>query len=186
MTNNEQIVALLAVLAQQSGEQVAPFRIEFTSQRLIELNQPSQVITALTKLIETSRRFPTVGEVKAEMGISTPTARDEALAIADATIAVLSKFGWIQPGYAVGARARELAAGPAVWELIARQGGWNAALERMGENQMAFRAQMRDLAETYLKTGVIQRGQIPEKILGQLEAIGLAQAEGIGLLGDAH
>lgn len=161
MASKADVLVLLAMLAEQSGETVSPHRIDFTGQRLLALAGPDVVAQALTKMLESARRFPTVAEVRAEMGMSDPTPKDEALIISNAIVAALCKHGWLQPGYTVGAKAREIAVGPGAWEVITRGGGWNALLDRLGENEAALRAQLRDLAEAYLKTGIIERGQLP-------------------------
>jgi hypothetical protein len=161
MASNADVLVLLAMLAEQSGETVSPQRIDFTGQRLLALARPDVVAAALTKLLESARRFPTVAEVRAEMGMSDPTAKDEALMISNAICTALIRFGWLQPGYELGARAREAVVGPGAWHVLKHVGGWNAALDRLGENETALRAQLRDLAEAYLKTGAIERGQLP-------------------------
>lgn len=156
-----QVLIMLAMLAEQSGEKVSEGRVDFVGQSLLQVAPPEQIIIALNKLLRSSRRFPTVGEVEEVMGVAQPTAKDEALQIADCVIQAAIRFGWLQPDYVEGAKARELAVGPAGWEVIKRQGGWNNLLERLGENQMALRAQLRDIAQTYLKTGIIAPGGTP-------------------------
>lgn len=171
------VLMLLAMLAEQSGETVSETRIDFVGRRLLEVGSTTEVCKALQRLVDSARRFPTVAEVRAEMGQSDATPRDEAMMIADVVTQALSRFGWLQPSYVEGAKAREIAVGPTAWALINRQGGWNAALERFGENQAAFRAQLRDAAEVGLKTGTIERGQAPARVPSPFEALELAKAQ---------
>ncbi len=155
------ILMLLAMMAEQSGEKVSEMRIDFLGTSLLEVAPAEKIVEALSRLLRSSRRFPTVGEVEAEMGLAAPTAKDEALLIADTIIGAAIRFGWLQPDYLEGAKAREACVGQAAWAVITKQGGWNNLLDRLGENQMALRAQLRDLAESYLKTGLIQPGTVP-------------------------
>lgn len=182
MASSADVLVLLAMLAEQSGETVSPQRIDFTGQRLLALADADRVCAALTSLLESARRFPTVAEVRAEMGMSEPTAKDEALLISNAICSALVRFGWLQPGYTIGAKARERAVGAGAWEVITRAGGWNAVLDRLGENESALRAQLRDLCEAYLRTGIIDRGQLPPaKQLSPYEALEEAKADQLAL-----
>ncbi len=179
--SKSQVLILLAMLAEQSGEKVSESRVDFVGSSLLAIASPEEIAKALHKLLRSSRRFPTVAEVEQEMGMGAPTQKDEALLIADTIIQNAIKFGWLQPGYIDGARAREACIGAAGWEVIKRQGGWNNLLERLGENQMALRAQLRDVTESYLKTGLIEPGTVPLNPASVHKAIEAAQARPLEL-----
>lgn len=168
--SRSQVLVLLAMLAEQSGDSVSESRVDFVGRSLLETAPPEKIIIALNRLLRSSRRFPTVGEVEEAMGTAMPTAKDQALLIADTIIQAAIRFGWCEPGYGDGMEARRLAVGPTSWEVINRQGGWNNILDRLGENQMALRAQLRDVAESYFRTGVITEADVPRVPLSPYRA----------------
>lgn len=161
MKPETKFLALLAMLAKQSGEELDDFRGTFYLAKLRDFDL-DRVSSALEKLLETSRRFPTIGEIKAAMGILEPTARDFAMLLVDRICTGFAKYGEIlAPSTMAGAEA---AMGPEAWTLIQRSGGWNDCLDRYGENPTTFRAQLRDAAGAYLATGQIE----PEAISAAL------------------
>jgi hypothetical protein len=182
MTANENhVLMLLAMIAEQSGETVSETRLDFVGRKLLELGPPAQICHALERLMESCRRFPTVAEVKEQIGIADPSARDAALMLADRVLAGVSKYGELQPGNLKGCRAIEKALGPAAWELVTRQGGWNAVVDRAVQ-AASLRAQLRDAAESYLKCGVIKRESVQgDKLPSYHQA--LVQADDAPLLG---
>lgn len=173
--SRKHMALLLAALAQQSGEKVEAFRLEFLARKLEPLGLP-QVCAALEKLLESSRRFPTVAEVKAAMGIAEPTALDAARQLADTLANAVVRYGEIPPGNVKTALAIEHAVGPAAWALAQRTGGWNALVDRLAENQLACRAQLRDSAQSLLQTGGISAGQLPGKLPTLADALGAVAA----------
>lgn len=181
MNYEEKIMALLAMMAEQSGETVSDMRLEFTCKRLMEMDC-ELVVKALYKLIDTCRRFPTLGEIKQQMGDYDPTAKDTALQIVDTVFQGISRYGSLPPGNTKTAIAIERALGPTVWEVVKRQGGWNSVVERAGENQAAYRAQLRDLVESYMKCGVIAAKNIPTELPGLHTALSRAQKPNLRLI----
>lgn len=163
MTTANHLIALLGLFAQISGQTVGRELIEFTARKLIPLGVP-EVCEALERMLETGRKFPTVAEVKAEMGIAEPTAKDVGLRLADTIFNAIAKYGEIPPGNLKTAAAVENALGPAVWSVVTRQGGWNAVVQRAGENQGVYRAQLRDLGESYARSGIIDPASLPARI----------------------
>jgi len=170
----EDLMILLGLLAEASNEKVSPLRLEFTAKHLFLLGADN-VCEALGKLLQSARRFPTVAEVKAEMGRAELTPEDEAKMIAERILTAVGQFGEIPPGNTTTPEAVRMALGIAAWEVVGRSGGWNAVVDRSGENQVSARAQIRDIAGVYLKTGVIERGTLPEKTVGASEVIGEAK-----------
>lgn len=164
------VMMRLAAIAEQCGEKPSDFRLEFTVKTLMPLGA-DKVCEALERLMQSARRFPTVAEIKAEMGEADLTPEDEARMIVEAIMKGARQFGEIPPGNLRTPDAVRLAIGEAAWEVAGRSGGWNAVVERAGENEMAFRAQVRDLAVAYLRTGVIERGTLPDKIPSASEAL---------------
>lgn len=167
----ERIIVILAMFAEASGEKVSKERLKFTAERLMALEQTGDVVQALARMLESSRRFPTVAEVKAEMGVADATPRDEANQIADRIIAAMGKFGEIPPGNVTTARALEHALGESAWTCVERMGGWTMLLDRASENVGVLRAQIRDTAEGYIRTGIIERGRICNRSLNMREAL---------------
>jgi hypothetical protein len=123
-----------------------------------------QLVAALQRLLDGARRFPTVNDVKAELGIGEPTMRDYALSVADKIFQAISRYGALPPGNVHTGEAIRRALGPAIWKIVERQGGWNAVVERAGEHQASYRAQLRDLAESYARTGIINPAEVPERL----------------------
>jgi hypothetical protein len=160
METSDDIFMRLAALAQQSGENVSEFRLNFTVQKLLPLGA-DRVCRALERLLETAKRFPTVAEVKAEMGESELTMEDEARMIVERIAKAVGQFGEIPPGNKVTPGAVRLAIGEAAWDVVGKSGGWNAVTARLGENEVATRAQLRDITAVYLRTGEIERGTLP-------------------------
>lgn len=162
--NRTYLLMLLAMLAEQSGENVSETRIEFVARRLMELAPLPDLCRAIEKMLDSARKFPTVEEVKRALGKVDPSAADEGRLLSETLASAVAKYGSLQPGNVKGALAIEQAIGPAAWEVVLRAGGWNTIVDRMGENASAFRAQMRDLATSLLETGAIPRGKVPEKL----------------------
>jgi hypothetical protein len=160
VTAKKQILALLALLAESSGENVTEARLSFTASRLTDLD-PEKVCAALSELLESARRFPTVAEIKAKMGIKEVTELDEARLVADRILEGVPKYGSVSGENRRSSAAIELAMGEACWTVIRRFGGWNLIVDLAGENMSGLRAQLRDAASTYLSTGIIDRGNIP-------------------------
>ena len=164
------VMMRLAALAEQCGEKPSDFRLEFTVKTLMPLGA-DKVCEALERLMQSARRFPTVAEIKAEMGEADLTPDDEARMIVESIMKGVRQFGEVPPGNQRTPEAIRLAIGDGAWEVVCRSGGWNAVIERAGENEMAFRAQVRDLASAYLRTGVIERGTLPDKIPSAYQAL---------------
>lgn len=160
------IVQMLALFAEQTGEKVSPMRLEFMTRSLVPLG-PNAVITALERMLESARRFPTVQEIKDAMGLGEPTARDIGNDIAALMLGAMSKVGI--PVSTRGIAARDALLGPAALFVVEKMGGWNLAVDQAGENLAAFRAQVRDLAESYARQGLIDPREIPR---GELPSYG--------------
>ena len=176
MDQAKRLMILLALLAEQAGEQVSETRIEFIARKLLPLG-PEKVCAALERMLESARRFPTVADIKGEMGIIEPSPRDEAMMLAETLISAVRKYGDLPPGHFQGALAIERAIGPAAWALAIKLGGWNSVVDRIGENQSAFRAQARDVAEAYLKSGIIERGKVPASLPSHSNALDNVRVE---------
>lgn len=153
MRTGEKIAAILAMLVEQSGEQVSRERLKFMTSKLLEF-EPEKVAAALERMLESARRFPTLAEIKAAMGVAEPQPKDWALLLSDKICQGISKYGEVVAGKT--ARSLEQALGPAAMALVARQGGWNACVDRAGENFGVFRAQIRTAAESLIMTGAIE------------------------------
>lgn len=152
------IIQVLGLFAEQTGESVSSTRLEFMTRRLVPLGTDA-VIAALEKMLEKARRFPTIQEIKDTMGLGEPTARDIGNDIAALMLGAMGKVG--VPVSASGIAARDALLGPAALYVAEKMGGWSLAVDQAGENLAAFRAQVRDLAESYARQGFISEKDIP-------------------------
>lgn len=168
----KKIMVRLALLAEQSGEKVSETRLEFTAEKLLQFGE-DKVCFALEKLLESSRRFPTIAEIKKEMGIAEPTGRDLGTHVANLMIQAMGKFGSLNS--AKQATALKLALGDAVWDVVERLGGWNLCCDRAGENVPSFIAQTRDLVESYASTGMLSFEQLPKALPSLHDAFKMAE-----------
>lgn len=159
------------MLAEQCKEQVSQQRIVFMVQQLTPLGE-SEVVTALTKLLESARRFPTIAEIKEQMGLAGATPRDAANEIASVILTTVARVG--VPVGPSGVRARDGMLGDAALFIVDKLGGWNTVVDQAGENVTALRAQIRDLAEGYIRSGhVVPDG--PRQLPSYGAALALAE-----------
>lgn len=86
------IMIRLALLAEQSGEKVSDTRLKFTAEKIFPFGA-DDVCRALEKLLESSRRFPTIQEIKFAMGVAEPTGRDLGTRVANTMIEAMGKYG---------------------------------------------------------------------------------------------
>jgi hypothetical protein len=164
---HKRVAALLGMIAEQSHEVVSEDRIEFLLSRLEGLDL-GKLEVALSRILESARRFPTVAEIKAEMGEGDATARDRALLVADRVIAGITKLGEVT---SVGtAAAVPLVIGQTAFEVVQAMGGWNHVVN-MAENIGVLRAQIRDIAEAGFKTGRFEGSPEGEDTRSAFQAI---------------
>jgi len=169
--NTKDIFMRLALLAEQSGEKVSEMRLKFATEKL-GVYDPDQVCAALEKLLESSRRFPTIAEIKKEMGVAEPTGRDLGTRIANLIIQAMGKYGSLNS--VKQTEAIKLAIGPVAWDITNKMGGWNMCCDRAADNMTAFIAQTRDLVESYSASGLIEDGDIPATLPSLGEALQIA------------
>lgn len=182
MNGSREIIQMLVILGETTKETLSQERIAFMVSEL-EPHGADKVLVALKGLIRSAKRFPTICEVEEAMGLAQATSRDAALMLADRVFDGVARYGELSCGNTRGARAIEMALGPAAWELVMRQGGWNTVVDRAAEGGI-FKAQLRDAADSYLKCGVIDRNDlVTEKLPSHFQALQaadevLAQIEG--------
>ena len=172
--NAKDIMLRLALLAEQSGETVSEMRLKYAVEKLSPLGA-DKVCAALEQLLETSRRFPTIAEIKTAMGIAEPTGRDLGTRIANLMVEAMGKYGSLNS--VKQSEAIRLAIGPAAWDIADKMGGWNMCCDRAGENMTAFIAQARDLAESFAATGMLEPTQVPKSLPSLGEALQIAGNE---------
>jgi len=175
MKSMRDVMVRLSMLADQSGEKVSDARLEFTAERILPFGADN-VCAALETLLDSSRRFPTVEEIKKVMGFGERTGRDLGNHIANLLIQAMGKFGAMTPGNFKQAKAIEIALGGA-YEIVNRMGGWNLCCDRAGESLPHFIAQTRDLVESYSGTSVLDKSKIPDALISRDDAFRLAAAE---------
>jgi hypothetical protein len=165
------VMVRLALLAEQSGDKVSDARLDFTAEKIIGYGA-TEVCEALELLLENSRRFPTIEEIKKALGVSEIDGRDLGTHSANLLIAAMGKFGALNG--AKQSLAVKLALGESLWHIVESMGGWNLCIDRAGENLSAFVAQTRDLVASYSASGVIDAKKIPTKLMHREDAFELA------------
>jgi hypothetical protein len=165
------IMIRLALLAEQSGDKVSETRLEYTAEKLVQYGE-EKVCIALEKLLETSRRFPTIAEVKAALGVAEPSGRDLGTRVANLMIQAMGKYGSLNS--VKQTEAIKLAIGHVAWDIANKMGGWNMCCDRAADNMTAFIAQTRDLVESYNASGLIEAGDIPAALPSLGEALQIA------------
>lgn len=168
----KKIMIRLALLAEQSGEKVSEVRLEYTAEKLFPLGC-ADVCAALEKLLESSRRFPTIEEIKRAMGLAEPTGRDLGNRIANLIIRAMGKYGSLNSDK--HREAVRLAVGPVAWDIADKMGGWNLCCDRSADNMAAFIAQTRDLVESYSASGMIEAGAVPDFLPSLGQALVIAE-----------
>lgn len=172
--SEKKVLVLLALLAEQSGDKVSEARLDFIAEELCALGAEKACV-ALKKLLESARRFPTVAEVKAEMGLGEPTTRDVGNMIAGVIVQAISRVG--VPVGPKGQAALDDMLGPAARIVVQKLGGWAMVVDQAGENLTALKAQIRDLAEAYTRTGEIDPAEIPKEVPAYSAALEIAGAK---------
>ena len=121
-------MALLKMMASRSGDNISPALLDFTARKLAAIGDDERVCAALEALLETGRRFPTVGEVKELLGLKPPSPDDKGREVADRIYFALSKPWKV--------KRRDDYVGPIGVEIVNLNGGW----ARLGENVMEAEA----------------------------------------------
>lgn len=156
MEPSTRIMKMLAMLADQTGEKVSQERSDFYAERLLPLGA-DQVCEALSRMLETCRRFPTVGEIKSEMGVGEPTDDDKGREVAERIYNAIVRIGSINgTGEHAKQRRDKLAEmlGPVGHTVVEMQGGWNRLCEVvMEENATTWKAQWREFAAVIIRRG---------------------------------
>lgn len=142
----EKIMGLLALISEQAPQPATRSRIIFTVDQLSKYPGP-KVISALGKLALEARKFPTVAEVLAAMGIKNLSDRDLAVQSAALIAGAVRKFGtWGSDGEV------KAYVGPAAWEVIERLGGWYGVSDVVtNQNESYFISQWKEQAESLLR-----------------------------------
>ena len=137
------IPKMLAMLAEQSGEQVSKHRLEFIV-RSLAAHADARVVAGLEKLLKTSRRFPTLGEIEAAMGVGEPTDADKGREVGERIYTAIGRWG-TQSRNNWPAIAEYI--GPIGVKVVEMQGGWQQVCETTDyDNAGMLKAQWRELA----------------------------------------
>lgn len=152
MNNREEkIMVMLAMLAQQSGEEVSRERLKFTYERTE--NIPLDVLLGgLNTLLERAKKFPTVVEIRESCGImaqKTISARDVASQIANRIWECVCTIGTICGTSRFQTLEEKL--GDTGMQVVRMSGGWNHLVDACASGEKTSHvAQWRDLAESIL------------------------------------
>jgi|688.fasta_scaffold419821_3 hypothetical protein len=176
MKTMRDVMARLALLAEQSGDKVSDARLKFTAEKIFVYGA-EEVCAALELLLENSRRFPTIEEIKKALGVSEIDGRDLGTHAANLLIAAMGKFGALNG--VKQSLAVKVALGDSLWQIVETMGGWNLCIDRAGENISSFVAQTRDLVASYSASGVIDPKEIPTKLMTRHDAFELASAKNL-------
>lgn len=156
MNGLQKITVLLRHLAEQAHETVSDARMALVAERLMPYGS-ERVCEALVKLLDSSRRFPTVDEVRAAMGEATASGRDIGMQVANLLLDGVRRYG--EATNPRTAAAIERALGETAWRVVTALGGWNAVVEAAGADH--FRAQVRDLVDSLSRTAGFAVDRLP-------------------------
>jgi hypothetical protein len=152
MSPEVQVLALLAMLAEQTGEKVSQARSDFYAERLIPLGA-GRVVEALKRMMDGAKRFPTVNEIKAELGEAPQTAEDKGREVADRIWVSLTR-GWASSLSPAVQAERDTFVGPIGVEVVRQMGGWQRLGEVCMEDEETTRkAQWRETARIIAQKG---------------------------------
>lgn len=142
----KQMMLLLVMLAEQTGEQLSKERMHFMAQRLLPLG-PS-VLQAMERLLDSAKRFPTVQDIKEAMGIKQLSPEQEGRDIAATLWSAVCKFC----SQVNDKKMPQIEAyvGPIGWAIVERLGGWNRFVDAASESDQGIvMAQWRELAAVF-------------------------------------
>lgn len=148
MTPGEKIMALLAMLSEQSGDKVSAARIEFMTRNLLP-HGADAVIAALEKLLKSARRFPTVADVESAMGICEASPEDKGREVANRIFYAIERWGDMNGESGVLKWENEIAPylGPIGCKVVTVNGGWNYLCSNVtNDDATTWKAQWRDYA----------------------------------------
>ncbi len=152
MTTGEDLMALLYLLAEQTGENVSAPRVKFYVERLAPLGA-GRVVPVLQRMLDGARRFPTVNEIKAELGEAPESVEDRARQIAERIYTAIAK-GWGSSRNADVIAHRDEFVGEAGVQVVRLLGGWDRlANSVMVEDATTHKAQWREFAAAILRRG---------------------------------
>lgn len=144
-SNQTQILAILALIAEQTKEQISPTRLEFIYEALKPFPSAA-VVDALKRVAMSARRFPTPTEILAEMGVKQLSNREQAVESVALIMGAVKRFGYTGTTEEV-----EPYVGPLAWRAIKTLGGWRAFCDPItNDNETSVKAQVRDLCEAML------------------------------------
>lgn len=164
----DEIMKYLAMLADQSSENVSPSRLDFMLEKLTELGHHDQVCAALDALLETSRRFPTVGEVKTLLGLAPASPENKGREVAERIFGAITK-GWGSSLRPEVHKQRDEFVGPIGVEVVRMAGGWPRLSEIKQEDATTHKAQWREFAAIIARKGGLgDAPQFSELPLGEV------------------
>ena len=143
----ERILGLLALISEQSTQPASRTRLLFTVDQLSK-HPAGKIIAALSKMAIEARRFPTVAEILAEMGIKALSDRDLSVQSAALISGAIRKFG----GWGANEEVKAYI-GPLAWKVVERNGGWQALCETVTlQNESYLVSQWKELSESLLRS----------------------------------
>lgn len=114
-----------------------------------------QVLHVLKNWFKTNRNFPHPADIRASI-MPEMNNEDNALEVANAIIAAISRYGYTNP------KSAQLHIGSLGWEVVNRMGGWKHMCETCTHgNENTLRSQIRTFAETVSKRA--KRGELDQR-----------------------
>lgn len=174
MEPNVKVLALLAMLAEQTGEKISEARGEFMVAKLLPLGAQA-VCQTLEAMLETARRFPTVGEIKAAMGLAQMSDQEAGRAVGERIYAAIARYGDCR---ADRQRIWDFI-GPIGLEVVRLQGGWDHLCATVQEDDATtWKAQWRELATIVAKQGPNAAPPQYDRLRGEVrQALALVTAQ---------
>ena len=141
----EKVMALLALISEQSPQPASRSRLIFTVDQVSKYPAP-KIITALQKIAIEARRFPTVAEILAAIGIKNQTDRELAVQSAALISGAIRKFG----SWGTNAEVKAYV-GPVAWKVVECSGGWQGVCDvTTNENESYLMSQWKEHAASLL------------------------------------
>lgn len=161
--DRSEIVGMLLILADQTHEQLSPQRLAYLASELEKhCDGTEKLRNALKSLLRESRRFPTIAEVEAAMGLKGATDEELANEASSRIAGAMTKYGSARFNGNYD-RQREYI-GELGWRVVELLGGWQNLCNSIDDNDQlpTFKAQWRGLAMS--QASAARRGQANSQV----------------------
>jgi hypothetical protein len=143
MENQIEIYNELVLLSVAFGQKPEEERLKIYTLDLSDYEFKS-VITAIRKIRRHSKFFPSIAEILDLLKNENGTSEEQAIVIANEIFEAIGRFGNYQWKLA------QEHLGDEKWDLVIRAGGWNQLCKTEGFEVVGIKAQLRELAKSYI------------------------------------